>query len=707
VRAAQTIVANQANVIDLTLNAVVSQLQVSLSPASFTIGQAASSTVNVNALDAAGQIIVVGANALVDSNDNPVTIALADSDGSATHLSGTTLGTTSVTLSYSGATPAPASASITATASSAASPSLATATTALSFNATYPATVIADKPVAYYRMNDASGTTAVDSSGNGHNGTYTAGYSLNQAGLIAGDTSAKSVSFASGYGTSAATWTQQAVTAECWIKPTAADISGSARIIGNAWSDHDGNGFMVWITNGTLGFNAGWDAPVANVALVAGQTYHVVGTYDSATGATVYVNGLARANVMPGAVPTPQNGDFGGLTYIGVLNAGAGGFGFTNYFHGDISDCALYNYALTPAQVANHYNAGAHAGVTPVPIPTVPPTPTPPPQTPPPAPIAYDSTKACINHLVYTNNVLPSGEGEFETNGLDRTWWSRQRGNPLGGNQYSGFQTSWGRNQYDTYFGDSNDGLPGGYDPFYVGPDTGAPGSPQGVRIAAFPMPSTLVGNPKVGGANWYSGVLDTPINVQYGFFVARVRLPSPSPGMSPAWWMLTNNGTPQGPHGALNGEWDIQEMFGNDYGNGMNAGNILWNSGSSQPQNWGGVFDWPSTEATTPSQDYHDYGVLLNPGGATISTNYYGSGGPGLVYGPVNQGVTNYLDGVPLYGHTGGADLTQGVSWKELMLMFQVAPQGSWLGSPSAANFPAYYWIQWVRVYQPTSTPC
>jgi hypothetical protein len=304
--------------------------------------------------------------------------------------------------------------------------------------------------------------------------------------------------------------------------------------------------------------------------------------------------------------------------------------------------------------------------------------------------------------------VLPSGEGEFATNGLDRTWWGRNRGNPIGGNQYSGFQTSWGRNQYDTYFGDENDGISTtADDPFSVGPDTGAPGSPKALRIAAVRMPAHLVGNPQVNGADWYSGVLDTPVALQYGFFVARIRVPAPAPGLSPAFWLLTNNGVPQGPNGPLNGEWDVQEMFGNVYGNGMNSADIQWNSGASTWQNWGGTYSWPSTEAGTPSSDYHDYGALVSPGGAAVSSNDNGPGGPGYIYGPANQGATDYLDGVPISGHTGAPDLTQGVAWKELMAMFQVGPQGGWLGSPTTASFPSSYWIQWIRVYQPTSTSC
>lgn len=615
--------------------------------------------------------------------------------------------TSPITLGYNGASPSVLSAALSATLSSGGTANAPFTFASASASSSYTSVVAADRPLAYYRMNERSGTVLTDSSGNNNNGMYTGRYTLGQPALLVGDSTAKSVAFSSGYAASHATWTSQAVTAECWIKPTSADLVSSPRLIGNAWSDHDGNGFMMWLTGGTAAFDAGWNHTIGTFAMTAGSTYHVVGTYDNVTGATLYINGIAVSNKMPGAVPTPQTGDFGGITYIGVLNATAGRFGFVDYVQGSMSNCALYDHALTPARVAAHYNAGARANVVPKPIPTIAPRPSPPPQTPLPAPIVYNSATACINHVTYTNDVLPSGEGEFSSKGLDRAWWGRLRGNPLGGNQYSGFQTSWGRNQYDTYFGDSTDGLPGGHDPFYVGPDAGAPGSPIGVRISALLMPADLVGNPAVHGASYYSGVLDTPVNLRYGFFVARVRVPAPAPAMSPAWWMLTNNGTPQGPHGKLNGEWDIQEMFGSAYGNGMNAGNIVWNSGNSKPQNWGGVFNWPSTEATSPSADYHDYGALLSPGGAPISNNVYGSGGPGLVYGPVNQGVTNYLDGVPLYGHTGGADITQGVAWKELMAMFQVGPRGSWLGTPNPANFPASYWVQWIRVYRPTATSC
>src|SRR5215831_14920886 len=53
----------------------------------------------------------------------------------------------------------------------------------------YSSAVLADHPVAYYRLGETSGTTAVDSSGNGSNGTYVGGVALGQPGaLLPGDT---------------------------------------------------------------------------------------------------------------------------------------------------------------------------------------------------------------------------------------------------------------------------------------------------------------------------------------------------------------------------------------------------------------------------------------------------------------------------------------------------------------------------------------
>lgn len=53
--------------------------------------------------------------------------------------------------------------------------------------ANYLATVLADSPVAFYRMDDTSGTIAHDVSGNNYHATLTGNFTLNQPGALAGD----------------------------------------------------------------------------------------------------------------------------------------------------------------------------------------------------------------------------------------------------------------------------------------------------------------------------------------------------------------------------------------------------------------------------------------------------------------------------------------------------------------------------------------
>jgi hypothetical protein len=705
-------------------------------------------------------------------------------------------------------------------------------TTVPGVSTSYATVIKGDAPLAYYRLNETSGTTAQDSSGNGNNGTYVGTPALGGPALRTGDTTAGSVSFASGYVTEKATWTQGAVTAECWIKPTAADLSGVPRIMGNAWTDSNGHGFMLWISGGAAAINTGWNTVVAPTRLQAGSIYHLVGTYNAATGITLYINGAVVANAMPGFAPTPESGD-STTTYLGVLDA-SGGAGLTDNFQGSVSDCAIYNYALTAAQVSTHYVAGtSHVSApvptplaTPVPVPTVTPDPTPSPTVAPttkpvatPAPtavptpmasgaVSYTTTAACINHVAYANNGIPGNNGEFDSVPFSQSYWGATQTRTLSPQaSWPGEEASWGRFQYDTYFGSPTDGS--GLTPFAqrVDPNSGV----QALSILAEPMPASLANNPTygdgytatstagsivsppvggsitipvsqanqthegwisgigrvpnsdggdrddpqgvvflgtvtaggctvngmtgacTGGANtvtlsnvkyyeggpgvsipagsdfqdwtftdYYSGALDLNLNIQYGFFVARVRLPEYMPAISPTFWLMQTGGEPTSSLGIERNEDNVFEQFGNDIGNSLSASAIQVenpNPSASEvctsPQEAcfpspTGVYSWPYSTGD-PSTAYHDYGVLLAPGNTTF-----------------------YLDGVPITSsenHANGPDWTNGQADKELMLMFQVGAPGSWLDTGSQGltqnKWPQYMWAQWMRVYRPTATSC
>jgi hypothetical protein len=107
VAATETIAPDVTNSLNLTLNAVVSLVFLSLSPnGALTSGTPATRTVVVTAQDPDGATIVVGRDALVDRFGSPLTIDLGvtDTTGSVS-VSPAVAGNTPITLSYNGGTP--------------------------------------------------------------------------------------------------------------------------------------------------------------------------------------------------------------------------------------------------------------------------------------------------------------------------------------------------------------------------------------------------------------------------------------------------------------------------------------------------------------------------------------------------------------------------------------------------------------------------
>ena len=82
--------------------------------------------------------------------------------------------------------------------------------------------------------------------------------------------------------------------------------------------------------------------------MVAGQTYHVVGTFDGMT-QRLYVNGVQVAS---GAFSGPMNANTKPASWSGSWDTAS------EFLAGTVDDVAVYAKALTATQVANHYNRG-------------------------------------------------------------------------------------------------------------------------------------------------------------------------------------------------------------------------------------------------------------------------------------------------------------------------------------------------------------
>ncbi len=217
---------------------------------------------------------------------------------------------------------------------------------------TYSAAVGADNPVSYWRLGEASGTTAADERG-ANPGTYTNAPTLGATSLLATDTANKAVSF-DGVNdhvkvpSSASLQLTSTLSLEAWIKPTSLPASGTfASILTKPESySLQFNGPLLEFTIMQSGVRKRLQAPSGTI--VAGQTYHVVATYDGTT-QRLYVNGTQMASTaLSGAATVNTNS-----LMIGSWNASE------EFFKGTIDEPAIYNTVLSGARVAAHYQAGS------------------------------------------------------------------------------------------------------------------------------------------------------------------------------------------------------------------------------------------------------------------------------------------------------------------------------------------------------------
>jgi hypothetical protein len=227
---------------------------------------------------------------------------------------------------------------------------------------TYAQTVLADSPVVFYQFNESSGATvAVDSSGNGNNGSYTS-VSLGNTGATANLGTAAAFDGSSSYVATPALGSAYSLggggnsqaTIEFWFNPQS---TGGSALYANPWQlgalnylwDWNGPGVQFSLngaaTPGTTVFDSSPAIPVD-------QWTHVVAVYDGevASNVVVYVNGQpVGTNVF--TATTPASFDPG---QIGAQTSAGGRF-----FTGLMEDFAIYTQPLSGSRIQAHYLAGA------------------------------------------------------------------------------------------------------------------------------------------------------------------------------------------------------------------------------------------------------------------------------------------------------------------------------------------------------------
>lgn len=224
-------------------------------------------------------------------------------------------------------------------------------------NNTYAATVTgAAGLLAYWRLQETSGTSAADSKGT-DTGTYTGAPTLGATGPLTVAPTDTGVTFngSTQYVTaSSPTSAVDNFAIECWMK---APASNSAIIVAAAnstsGSDGWGLGFLNNLTLAGLLFN------VVNVS--SGYTFtdtnwhHVVMTRESGT-LKFYVDGVQTSGTST-STPVAPGASF---TIAAQVTSG----NFSRFFPGSLSEVAVYNQALSATTVAAHYAARLAAAST-------------------------------------------------------------------------------------------------------------------------------------------------------------------------------------------------------------------------------------------------------------------------------------------------------------------------------------------------------
>lgn len=213
----------------------------------------------------------------------------------------------------------------------------------------YAAAVLADAPYAYWRLDEASGTVAADSSGNGRDGSFVAAPLLGQGGALAeGGNSAVRFSAGSGQyvniplGFGGVGWSE--VTVEAWVNLLG--LTGDFQAIVSATGVQ-----FVHLQAFGAGNNVVYGSPASSylpiVPTNANSGWHHVVMTSKPGEQRLYLDGA-----LIGSTAVAVN-EVGAASSIRIGSGYAGG----RFFEGLIDEVAIYRTALSEAQVDAHFAA--------------------------------------------------------------------------------------------------------------------------------------------------------------------------------------------------------------------------------------------------------------------------------------------------------------------------------------------------------------
>jgi hypothetical protein len=209
-------------------------------------------------------------------------------------------------------------------------------------------------PVAYWKLDATSGTTAADASGNGNTGTLVNGSTWTTAGYINGGLQFDGTNdFVSVPSTTALKYTGGELTLGAWIRLDAEETTGGW-LLSKAWNNSGQYNFWLRLgADNKVSFALQPELPGAteittSTALLTGRWYHIAATVDTAKVMTLYIDGAAVASGVHSITSWAATDSNMALT-LGTINANAVGSSYC--IDGIMDNVRIFNQALNAAEV--------------------------------------------------------------------------------------------------------------------------------------------------------------------------------------------------------------------------------------------------------------------------------------------------------------------------------------------------------------------
>jgi hypothetical protein len=227
---------------------------------------------------------------------------------------------------------------------------------------TYDESILGSKPIAYWRLDEFNGPTAHDATGQGHDAHYEDGvafylpgpdsrafsrdHTINRAPHLAGGRLRAELKIPADH-----------YSAELWFwngLPT--DVRGTTGwLLATASADSLGIGGTAGST-GRLIFASGRNTPVAGKTAIAEKTWNYVVLVRDGSKVNVYLNGRETPEISAtsdAGVPAQ-----GGSLFVG------GRADPVDSFEGKIDEVAIYDGALSPLEISDHFRLSGMIGVS-------------------------------------------------------------------------------------------------------------------------------------------------------------------------------------------------------------------------------------------------------------------------------------------------------------------------------------------------------